>query len=204
MTRPHRLTAGRSDVHFAMEPLPPVLSLHTSRLDLIATTLEHLDAELAAHEGAAPHPLEALLGARVPASWPPGLYDIDAIHFFRDRLTEAGPSVVGWYGWYGLLRGAHGAPPMLVASGGYFGPPVEGTLEIGYSVVPEFRGQGLASELIAALTERAFLTTGVERVRAHTTGDNVASQRALRRAGFVEQGPGEEPGTIRFERRPTT
>ncbi len=186
------------------QPSPPALSLHTSRLDLIATTLVHLDAELAAQEGASPHPLEALLGARVPASWPPGLYDIDAIRFFRDRLIEAGPSMVGWYGWYATLRGEDGAPPVLVACGGYFGPPAEGILEIGYSVVPEYRGQGIASELIAALTQRAFLTPGVERVLAHTTGDNVASQRALRRAGFVERGPGEEPGTIRFERRQTT
>ena len=40
---------------------------------------------------------------------------------------------------------------MLVAAGGYFGPPAGGSVEIGYSVIPEARERGYATELVEAL-----------------------------------------------------
>lgn len=90
---------------------------------------------------------------------------------------------------------------MLVASGGFFGPPIGDAVEIGYSVVPEHRGHGIATELIVALTERALGAPGVRCVVAHTAEVNVASQKALRHAGFERLGAGPEAGTLRFERR---
>lgn len=41
-----------------------------ARLDLVATTLDHLDAELTD-----PERLAGLLGVEVPPGWSPGLYD---------------------------------------------------------------------------------------------------------------------------------
>ena len=175
--------------------------LRTARLDLVAATLTHLDAELGAVTGTAPHPLEALLDAHVPASWPPGQYDADAIQFFRDRLATDGLSAVGWYGWYAIARADAPERATLVASGGYFGPPASGGVEIGYSVVPERCGQGIATELIAALTDHALSGAEVQCVVAHTDETNIASQTALRRAGFEMIGADIERGQLRFERR---
>ncbi len=168
----------------------------TARLDLHAATLVHLDAEL---EG--PEALAAVLDAVVPASWPAGEYDADAIRFFRQRLIEDGEHAVGWYGWYAVRR-PEGAPvATLVGSAGFFGPPAaDGTVEIGYSVAPEHRGNGYATEMIEALLSRAFADERTTRVIAHTTDENAASVAALRRAGFLRAGAGREPGQVRYER----
>lgn len=176
-----------------MNDLP--LRIHTPRLDLVATTVEHLRAELEA-----PALLGALLGAAVPASWPPGLYDRDAMTHFLARLTEGGPAVIGWYGWYAVRRAAAERPATLVACGGYFGPPdAEGTVEIGYSAAPEWRAQGYTTELVQALTARALTAPAVRRVVAEVHEENVASLTVLRRCGFHRVGLGRDPGHHRYQ-----
>jgi len=98
-----------------------------------------------------------------------------------------------------VLRAEDGREAVLVGAGGFFGRPSgDGVAEIGYSVVPGFRGRGLATELTAALMEFALETPGVARLIAHTTPDNVGSIKVLERCGFDAAGAGEEPGTIRF------
>jgi [ribosomal protein S5]-alanine N-acetyltransferase len=176
-------------------PLQSPLRMRTARLDLLAATLEHVTAELEA-----PEQLSELLGAAVPASWPPGEYDRDALAFFRERLLAGGADAVGWYGWYALSRPEPGGESRLVGAGGYFGPPgPEGAVEIGYSVVPEHRGEGYAIELAQAIVARAWAFPEITTVVAHTTPGNAASVRVLERCGFTPVGPGEAEGTVRFE-----
>jgi ribosomal-protein-alanine N-acetyltransferase len=162
------------------------------RLHLIPTTLAHLDDELSG--GAT---LGRMLEAAVPASWPPGEYDRDAMAFFRERLLEGGEAAVGWYGWYAIDRDGDrdgdgdggGDAARLVGAGGYFGPPVDGRVEIGYSIAPEFRRRGYATELVGALVARAFSLDGIDTVVAHTTHANPASIGVLVKSGFAEAGP---------------
>jgi [ribosomal protein S5]-alanine N-acetyltransferase len=172
--------------------------IRTARLDLVATTVEHLRVELEA-----PEQLAALLGAVVPASWPPGFYDRDAMTFFHARLTEAGAAAVGWFGWYALLRATEGQAATLVAGAGYFGPPAaDGTVEIGYSTAPEWRGQGYCAEIVTALTARALATEGVQRVVAEVHEENAASLKVLARCGFHRVGAGRDPGHHRYQHGP--
>ena len=104
-----------------------------------------------------PERLETLFEAEILPSWPPGEYNRHAIAFFRDRLMKEGEAVADWYVWYAIRRATAGDSAALVACGGYFGPPLaDGTVEIGYSVVPEWRRHGYATELVQALTKRAF------------------------------------------------
>lgn len=169
--------------------------IRTARLDLVATTVEHLDAELEA-----PARLGALLAAVVPPSWPPGLYDHDAMRFFRARLLEGGDAAIGWYGWYALLRATPDRAATLVTAAGYFGPPAAGVVEIGYSTAPELRSQGITSEVVAALAARALATPGVHRVIAETHEESFASVKVLTRAGFLRVGAGRDPGHHRYAR----
>ena len=170
-----------------------MLVIHTARMVLVAATLEHVEAELAGRLG-------ELLGIDVPPGWPPGEYDRDAQDFFRERLREEGPAAVGWYGWYALLPGDPGRDS-LVGAGGYLGPPnAEGTVEMGYSILPEWEGRGLASELAAALAERALADSAVTRVIAHTDAGNAGSRTVLERAGFRVTGVGPITGSLRYER----
>ena len=175
--------------------MTPPLSVRTARLELIAATLDLLEAELAG-----PAALGAMLGVPVPSSWPPGEYDRDALDFFLSRIFTYGPSVVGWYNWYAIEIGADGRRESLVAGAGYMGPPMEELVEIGYSVVPEARGRGFATEIVQGLVTHALAVDSVQTVIAHTLASNATSQGVLKRAGFLAAGPGSEPGVLRFER----
>lgn len=169
------------------------LCIDSARLSLVAATLRHAEAEL---EG--PRSLAALLGVEVPASWPPGEYDRNAQEYFRGRLAAASPDDAGWFGWYAITAHEPFTSPTLVAAAGFLGPPdVGGTAEIGYSVIPEATGLGFATEAVRALLRWAK-GNGATRIIAHTTQANEASVAVLRHCGFVEDGPGTEPGTIRF------
>jgi len=91
------------------------------------------------------------------------------------------------------------SPRTLVGAGGYFGPPdAEGTVEIGYSVLPEWQRRGYASEMVQALLDHAFTFANIKRVIAHTTAANPASISVLLRCGFHAEGAGREFGTLRF------
>lgn len=59
--------------------------------------------------------------------------------------------------------------------------------EIGYSIVREFRGRGIATEAVRALLPQAFAAAGLERVRAYCLPENTASRRLLERVGFVRE-----------------
>lgn len=172
----------------------PISMLRTPRLKLVAATASHVAAELTGCELFAAH-----LGAAVPASWPPGEYDEPAQRFFLDCLTRGGAAVVGWYGWYAVRPADDEAPATVVAGAGYFGPPNEdGLVELGYSVCPEWRGRGYATELAGALAAHAARQATVKTVIAHTTAANPASIRVLERSGFEPAGAGTEAGMLRF------
>jgi RimJ/RimL family protein N-acetyltransferase len=171
------------------------ISARTPRLELVAATLEHVLAELSG-----PEALGSLLQVTVPSSWPPGEYDRDALLYFKAQLETAGPSHAGWYNWYAIALGSDGRRESLVSGAGYLGPPADGSVEIGYSVVPEARGQGYASEIVQFLVARAFSFAEVERVIAQAQESNLASSTVLARCGFVAVGQGAEAGSIRYER----
>lgn len=178
--------------------MPPMTPPHDARirtpqLDLVPGTAALADVELAGAQG-----LGLLFDCDVPGSWPPGEYDRGAIEYLRDRMLEGGPSHDGWYTWYGIARAAAGSRATLVAAGGYFGPPVDDIVEIGYSVVPEAQRRGLATEMAQALVTRAFGAPRVRAVIAHTLDTNPASIRVLERCGFRREGPGREAGTVQF------
>ena len=168
------------------------MRIETQRLTLIPTTLEHIRTELED-----PGRLGALLGVRVPEGWPPGEYDRDAMEFFRSLLESDPQRYEGWLGWYVVT---HDVPPVLVAGAGFLGPPEDGAVEIGYSVVEEARGAGYATEIVGALLRRAFESDLVQRVVAETDASNEASQRVLERNGFTPAGAGRDAVTLRFEK----
>jgi RimJ/RimL family protein N-acetyltransferase len=131
------------------------------------------------------------LDAVVPENWPPEMV-ADALSFFLD-LLERNPGWEGWLGWYAV------AGETLVGSVGFKGPPdEEATVEIGYSVLPQFQGKGYATEMAAALIARAAATGQVRRVVAQTTEENAPSRRVLAKLGFVSTGPGSDPDSTLF------
>jgi len=140
--------------------------------------------------------LSELLNADVPEEWPPPLNDDASAKFFADYLA-ANPGAVGWALWYLVLE----APRrVVIGNAGFKGKPFDGTVEIGYSIVPEFQRQGYASEAVEALIAWAFGNPGVKRVIAETLPDLHASQSLLRKLGFARIPGAGEPGALRFEK----
>lgn len=85
--------------------------------------------------------------------------------------------------WYSHLI-VHRETITVVGFGGYKGPPVDGEVEIGYSVAPEHRRLGHATSAVAQLLDRAA-ARGVGLVSAHTMPEESASTHILTRAGFT-------------------
>jgi len=168
-----------------------MLHLRTERLQLVAVTLEHARAELAS-----PRRLEKLLGAHVPPSWPPPLNDEKSLRWTIDALA-AHPQHVGWFAWYFLHR--EHAELRLIGLGGFKGPPAaDGSVEIGYGIVPECHRFGFAPEAVRALVAWAFAHPEVKRVTAQTLPELRPSIRVLEKCGFTSIGAGWDEGAIAF------
>jgi RimJ/RimL family protein N-acetyltransferase len=172
-------------------------AIRTPRLMLIAATAESLSAELAS-----PQALGEFLGCDVPASWPPELYDADAVRWTLNWLAEH-PEQAGWCLYYIVESPlAPSDRPQLVGVCGYKGgPDAAGEVEIGYGIVPEQRRRGFASEAVRGMLARAFADPRVTKVIAHTLSELAASIGVLQATGFLFDGPGsdpQEPAAIRF------
>jgi RimJ/RimL family protein N-acetyltransferase len=117
----------------------------------------------------------------------------------------------------GLLR-AHRRRVETVAAGDWWfvivpdesGPPAgtigvwESTVagstlhEVGWMVLPEFQGQGIATEALSLLIARARSDAGYERIHAFPGGTNAPSNALCRRAGFTQT----EELEVKFRDRP--
>lgn len=171
------------------------LITQTPRLLILAASRALLTAEL--HK---PQYFPVLLGAALPAHWPPQGYDREAMEYFLEKLTAGGRDAAGWYNWYALLKAEGDVPRTLIGSGGFTGPPdAAGAVEIGYSIATDWQRQGLATELVAGLVQQAAATGMVRRLVAHTPPENILSQRVLLRNNFTSTGT-DVNGQLRFER----
>ena len=88
---------------------------------------------------------------------------------------------------------------LVFGSIGFFGPPAPagdgvGEVEIGYGLVADARGRGVATESVQALLAQAD-ACGV-RVRASVSPDNAASMRVLAKCGFTELRGANEDGDL--------
>ena len=70
----------------------------------------------------------------------------------------------------------------------------DGSVEIGYGILPEHQGRGYATEAVDATVSWALRQPGVRRVDAETEPDNKASQRVLEKCGFIPAGTTGEEG----------
>lgn len=94
--------------------------------------------------------------------------------------------------WYGVWM-------MELTDGTYIGDlcfkglSADGTVEIGYGLLPEYWNRGYATEAVRAMTLWAAKQPGVRRIEAETEPANSASQRVLEKAGYCKTGQiGEE------------
>ena len=121
-------------------------------------------------------------------SWAPG-YPLPGTRVAARNLVrqaEAGDGGGGQWGMFQIILRETGE---VIGDIGFHGPPDEaGTVEIGYSVVEQYRGRGLAGESAVAICGLVWSRPEVTKIIAQTAEDNAASAGVLRHAGFREDG----------------
>ena len=80
----------------------------------------------------------------------------------------------------------------LVGLGGFYGPPVDGMVEIGYAVAPSRQRRGVATAAVEILLGRA-VEAGVALVIAHTLARVNPSTAVLGKTGFVRTSVHDDP-----------
>lgn len=165
--------------------------LVTPRLELIAIAPAALLSERAG-DGRLPE----LIGCLVPANWPPEHWEP---HVFDILLAqyERRPEQVAWHR-YVALREADGRRTLIGATGSFWRESAPEECEIGYGLLPEYEGRGLATEAARALIEVIREDDEIRSVVAHTFPKLVGSVRVMEKCGFLFEGPGEEEGTLRY------
>jgi len=162
-------------------------------MTLVAATSELMEADLAGRK-----PFSEAIGAEVPENWPPDLYESTAMRAALAQLQD--PAEHGWSVWYLLSRKPEA--PQVLGICGFKGMPDEaGSVEIGYSVLSQFRIQGYATEAVARLLLWAFSHQNVievTEVTAETLPHLRKSIRVMEKNGLSFVGPGSEHGVVRY------
>jgi RimJ/RimL family protein N-acetyltransferase len=105
---------------------------------------------------------------------------------FVQQAEAAGDGGNSQWGMFQIILRETGE---VIGDIGFHGPPDEaGTVEIGYSIVEQYRGLGLAGESAVAICGLAWSRPAVTRIIARTEEGNAASAGVLRHAGFREGG----------------
>ena len=156
------------------------------RLNLVDGTLALLAAALAGDNA-----LGALLDVSVADGWA-GFPE--ALVVLRSSY-ESSPDGHRW----GSLFFIEPKVQTLVGLGGFKGQPSsDGLVEVGYAIAPAFRGQGLATDAVEQMVQRAFADTTVRAVDAHTLGHTNASTRVLEKSGFQKIAEFNDPNEGRI------
>ena len=114
--------------------------------------------------------MTTMIGAMIPASWPPEHFDEAAVRFTLDWLRRA-PRDVQWGFYYIELPGTNGATGTLIGAGGFKGAPdSDGIVEIGYSVLPDFQRKGYAFEAVDGWIGQAVLRRELEEINSLLCG----------------------------------
>jgi [ribosomal protein S5]-alanine N-acetyltransferase len=158
-----------------------VRTMSLSRLRLVDGTLALLSAALEGRNA-----LEGLLGVSVAEDWEGFPEALPILRASYEKKPEGHP--------WGSLFFVEPERRTLVGFGGFKGPPSpDGVVEIGYAIAPAFRGQGLATDAVAQMVQRAFADAAVRAVDAHTLGQDNPSTRVLQRTGFRKIAEIEDP-----------
>ena len=97
------------------------------------------------------------------------------------KMLELSKDEKGWGTYFPI----HKTDRRLIGSCGYKGrPTVEGAVELGYEVAPEYRLKGIGAELVKGLMENAFRFDSVLKIVAYTLPSESASTSILKKLNF--------------------
>lgn len=149
--------------------------IETENLQLIPCDTEILKSAIAGNET-----LAQKLKTTVQPNWTG--FGVGALQYSLERLSE-NHEESGWWTYFPI----HKQSNKLIGSGGYKGKPtIDGTVEVGYEISPDYRNRGLATEMTKGLIKNAFKDNRVKSIIAHTLGQKNPSTAVLQKCGFVK------------------
>jgi ribosomal-protein-alanine N-acetyltransferase len=157
------------------------LVIRSKRLDLPLLSLEQLD-HLAAGEGAS---VGADLHAILPIPW---LDEVRWLAGVRAQQLRLRPADAPWLLRAILLRQPEGALQAIGYLNFHAAPDDRGMVEVGYTLLPEARGNGYAIEAVRAAVDWATGVHGVRRFRASVAPDNERSLNLIAKLGMRQTG----------------
>lgn len=114
----------------------------------------------------------------------------------RERANEVLNLIISKYGeWqnFGLWAAELNSSTQFIGWFALKPLPKIGEIEVGYRLLPEFWGQGLATEGARALIDYGFRNCGLEKIVAITHLENQSSQKVLIKCGLQEKGLIHDP-----------
>lgn len=149
--------------------------LETERLKMITLTAEMMEAILKG-DGE----LEKLTPYQQAPEWPLDVYK----QFFDYKINKfrKAPHENEWEGAI-ILKEKN----LIIGDMGFKGgPDWEGAINIGYSIVPSYQGNGYATEMGKAMVEWGLRQPGVKKVVATCFPTNLPSIRVLEKIGLEQ------------------
>ena len=167
--------------------LSDVPEIVTARLALIAITAVTLDSEKAA-DGQLGESIRCAIPANwPPVDWEPHVLDMLLAQFDRD------PTQLGWHRYVALVQ-PHGSRLLVGTLGAFPREALPAECEIGYTILPPYEGQGLATEAAQGLLKYLREDSRLRSVVAHTFPRLTGSIRVMEKCGFVPDGEGGGAG----------
>ena len=166
-------------------PIPPISPIVGPRLDLVSLPADLLDALIVADRAA----VRRLAPVPVPDGVPDGRAR-ELLEYRRRQLrTDA-----AWLPWSVRAVVRRGDPSVMVGYANFHGPPgindlgLEDAAEAGYTIFPEHRNLGYATEVARAMLGWARRDHGITVFVSGVTPDNAPSLRVNEKLGFVPTG----------------
>jgi len=153
----------------------PVRTITTERLSLVPVTTENAATlwELLQQPGLRDYQ---------------DLPDVDIAQFRRNVSSRPRALDIGVWGRFEWLLYLAGVAAPVGWASLRIGERTTFAAEVGYSVVQEYRGRGIATEAVEALVDESFARLHMRRVRAYCVPENLSSRAVLARVGFEDDG----------------
>lgn len=170
---------------------PELRPIRTARLDLPALTVRQYERLLTGDAAG----VGRELGALITAEW---LADAEWLIALRRSQLREHPDHLPWLIRPIIRRDEAGreaeAPAEAIGYVNFHGAPSpEGVAEIGYALLPQWRGRGYAVEAVRATLAWAARDPRVRTLRASVAPDNAPSLRLIAKLGFVQTGEQWDP-----------
>lgn len=104
------------------------------------------------------------------------------------RYIAEGPRASYAAHGFGLWKAQRKSDGVLVGMSGLLQRDYLPQPDLGYAFLPQFQGQGYASEAGAAVLQHGFTARGMDRILAIVSPDNAGSARVLEKLGMADEG----------------